>query len=141
MVHCCADYKATEWNALNHFVPAWSSANLGLEDWEVARRHCLDDICARKLTNAQMIKGVPAGCPDEVLTSLLDAEETLQAWEDMQERLRGYSLTAQEVPGDGNCALWSFLCLQRGKPAALLPDQPPLPSTQKVYALRRAAGS
>ena len=126
---------------LNHFVPAWSSADLGLEDWEVARNHCLDNICERKLSNAQMIRGLPADSPDEVLNSLLDAGDTLQAWEDMQGWLRGHSLCSQEVPGDGNCALWSFLCLQRGKPAALLPDQPRLPSPGIMEALRQAAGS
>ena len=141
MVHCHAEYKPSELSSLNHFVPAWSSAELGLEDWEVARRQCLDAICARKLSNLQMIKGLPAGSPDETLTSLLDAEEILQAWEDMQDRLRGHSLCAQEVPGDGNCALWSFLCLQRGKPAALSPEQATLPSPVHVDALRRAAGS
>ena len=133
---------------MNHWVPAWTEAELGdeyfksavsLADKEgekVAKE--LEDDYAQKAVAYECAKAHPGGKNSEsaqiALAELEAAAEEIhheQNWQEFRERCRLALLHPIRVPADGNCLLWSLKALKREdvnggggfRPADFAPDR------------------
>ena len=61
----------------------------------------------------------PGDGDDAVLDSLLHESQVLEQHGIALDTMMELQMLGEPVPGDGNCALWSILALERGEPACL----------------------
>ena len=123
-VACRLDFKRGGFLTLNHFIPCWHFEQLGKENWEVVRLTTLSLYQDREHQLQEMIVEAYGRMKDsneealEVVEaqvfSMLDEQRQMLIEKQAIEEMLESGLVPRLVPGDGNCALWSTLCLQAG---------------------------
>lgn len=113
---------------LNHWVPCWSLESLGgdaaailqSESERVAEKtkDNKDSLCQRMIRVGQELEGEDKEVFENMISrSIADEEEKLARYKNLLQRLQAeVSVVMQDVPGDGNCGIWSLLALQKEPP-------------------------
>ena len=116
-ISCNADWHRVADEHLNHWVPAWHSQQLGA-DYEVLKCQARHDLAKHALGILESMKGEDSNefDLDAMMPSLLDQQGTIQRQQAFYEDMFRASLFPQMVPGDGSCAMWTWLAVSRGWP-------------------------
>lgn len=119
MLKCRADLVPGSVTELNHYIPVWHEKQLGQERFVLCQKIIEADVAVRKLAiNEKLVEVSRAhGDPewaDAALAGLLMDEKHLESEEKLNQELFMNGLVPFQVPGDGNCLLWSWLALEHG---------------------------
>ena len=99
---------------MNHFVPAWRVGDLQPNCWknyEQGLQHELEALKQLQMSMCSVWNSSITGKSLAIETA--DRVCAIARFFDMNQWLQG--LHAFEVPGDGNCGIWSLLCLLHGQ--------------------------
>lgn len=113
VVACRADYQRSTFQTLNHFVPAFTRAQLGEEAFAMVTDAALKKV-DKQLEKSWRRMCADSSSSDEWGESLKEHIQRLQQKKEFLQMMHQMSLHAGEVPADGNCALWSVLSLIDG---------------------------
>lgn len=116
------DYQPSHHGECNHWLPIWTQEDLG-DEFEVHRHSRLSNLHDAIYTYTQKVQELTVdaedsqdeeGARDMELDSLLEQiaqyERQLQCFQ----ALLDAGFCPREVPADGNCGLWSLMCLRQG---------------------------
>ena len=111
MVH--SSYERVPEQYLNHFLPVYPKIQYG-ESWDDAVSRLLDK-CFRKCEKARtLVENCDSDDDAAMLASLVDHHRQLVRKLEFFKMMVSLGMLPCEVPGDGNCGLWSFLAVQAG---------------------------
>lgn len=117
---CRADLQPGTLQEGNHFMPLWHESQVGDNAFLLYQRAVEAEIATKKaqvcqrLVNISEMDGEDEEWGSALLSSLLVEEKQLDAEERLYKRLFASGFVPYNVPGDGNCLLWSFLAHELG---------------------------
>ncbi|CAK9004757.1 Hypothetical protein SCF082_LOCUS8319 [Durusdinium trenchii] len=118
-----ASFHPSSIDQINHFLPAWHRKQLGEKNWSVAQRcslkrlmareaaHAAECERARRLNRSSSMDADEAECYSAELEQQADLLRAEDAAMTLFSRADAF---AQNVPGDGNCALHTVFALESG---------------------------
>ena len=117
---CCkADWTRCSHQHCNHWLPAWSKDQLQTH-WDVLRNGNKTEVYGameKLMTEIARLSQQEGAELDDVAEAMLenitDQLETHENKLAIFEELAANGFVVNDVPADGNCALWSSLCLQK----------------------------
>lgn len=97
---------------LNHYVPVWSKDSLDAETISKLATSPADEMESLKTVLSE--ERMPGQFWLKMQEDARERMKALERWCQMQAWLASHGLVASEVPGDGNCGVWSFLQFMTG---------------------------
>ena len=129
---CRADFVKAPFQQLNHYMPVWTKKQMGSDDFEKTMKHSLAKIDKKILSLNKKLERDSDDSMDEALQeSILPHIGWNHRRKAFFQNLEEMGLLPVEVPGDGNCLLWSVVSLLAGPTI-----RSALSTLQKVEALR-----
>ena len=117
---CRADLQPGSLQEGNHFMPLWHKSQLGDATFVFYQRAVEAEIAAKKahvcerLVNISEMDEEDEDWGSALLSSLLVEEKQLDVEEALYKRLFATGFVPCNVPGDGNCLVWSFIAHELG---------------------------
>lgn len=142
-----ASFHPSSIDQINHFLPAWHRKQLGEKNWSVAQRcslkrlmareaaHAAECERARRLNRSSSMDADEAECYSAELEQQADLLRAEDAAMTLFSRADAF---AQNVPGDGNCALHTVFALESGLDCRQ-DFVPAVPSSAKIQDYRKEA--
>ena len=120
IIGCKANFERGSVIHLNHFLPGWHKAQLG-KDRQLSLLGSMKEIMVREAKLVREAADLDVQEKDGKLDSLMletlrnDLEmrkADLQREDTTKKVIQELSIVCKDVPGDGNCGLWTILALQ-----------------------------
>ena len=114
------DWTKGPFQSLNHFMPCWHKDQVPKHVWDFVKCKADSDVASSRLEMAQILAthaqnpGAPSDLTEASFRSVLDKYTVLEKKEIFFSEAERVGLVCQEVPGDGDCGIWSLLALESG---------------------------